>query len=137
MSLTTSITVNLDGGNDVLDRRFGYGSPGQEAFTEIVWEEMLDYVPFRDGGFTEHSYSVSRPLFKYGEILFQAPPDLGYDYLPRFLWDGRSRHGAIIIKNYTTTTHALAGGQWGIRAGNDRKPIMAARMQEKIDRGEV
>lgn len=137
MPLRASVTFDTSGINDALDRRFGRGSPGQEAFTEIAWEEMLDYVPFRDGGFTEHSYNVSRPLFKYGEILFQAPPDLGYDYLPRFLWDGRSRHGAIIIKNYTTTTHALAGGQWAERAKNDRLPIMAARMQEKIDRGEV
>lgn len=137
MPLTTSITVHLDGVNDALDRRFGYGSKGQAAWSEIVFDESADYVPFKEGGFFEHSRTVSEPLFAQGELLYQAPPDLGYDYLPRFLWDGRSRHGAIIIKNYTTTTHALAGGQWAERAKNDRLPIMAARMQEKIDRGDV
>ena len=120
-----------------LEKRFGKGSPAQYAWSKIV-DDGSDYrKPANTGRFIEHSKQQSESLYAQGEIVYSAPPESNFPYLPIWLWEGRSPSGARIISRYTTAINPLAGGQWTRLSANDNYSKWRAELQGMIKKGKV
>jgi len=137
MPLKIIVTFDTSRIEQSLNNRFGLGSEAQRAWSMIVFDGSAPYMPLNTGRFMQHSEMESIFIADQGEIVYVAPPEYDYPYLPMFLWTGQSLQGTRIIKNYTTSTNAKAGGHWVTRARNDMFPKWREQFQELIDSGKV
>jgi len=136
MSFEITITLNTANIENEIETRFGVDSPAQEEWKWIVFDGSAPYCSFDTGRFLINSEQETKYASK-DEIVYVSPPEYNYPYLPMFLWTGQSKHGAIIIQNYTASTNVLAGGMWVIRASNDRYPEWVRMLQEMVNNGKV